>query len=230
MSNTGKAAGLGCLAIGGIALAAVVVLLVGAFGYVGSVKREGIRQETQLAAQYTANQNALSTYVKTVKEQAGIVRVQSAQLDTVLRDAVQGRYGTGGFQSNGQLISAMREAYPDLSQLAKAQDRLFDAISAGRTEFKNKQDELAQRVAVYDAWTNDGVIRPFFVKMYFPSNVLRVRKGDGFVTGEAALQMIRTQVLDDRTLHSFETGKEEAIDFGAPADGTVAASRDTTHR
>lgn len=209
-----------------IVMGTFLLTVIGLASYAAGVKREGTAHETGMAAQYAANQNGLSSYVTSIKEQAGIASIKNEQLDQVLRNAVSGRYADGGASTRNALVVAITEAYPDLRQL-DVWDQLITQIQAGRTAFKNKQDALSDRVRRYHAWRSDGIlVRPLLVNAYFPSDVLEVRKGDGFVTGEEALRLIRTQVLDGTTTKAFETGKMEPIQFEGPRSG----SRDSAAR
>ena len=100
-----------------IALAAVGLFSAfGFYGFVNSTRTEGIQYETAISAQYQVNQNELSTYVVSIKEQVGIANLKSAKIDTILRHAVEGRYGDDGFKPNGAMFSAIQEAYPDMTQ------------------------------------------------------------------------------------------------------------------
>ena len=200
-----------------VALAAVLVFTIGAFGfygYVNGIRSEGITQETALSAQYESNQNELSTYVTSFYEQLGLANRKSAVLDTILRNAVQGRYGDDGFKPNGAMFSAITEAYPDMTQNLKVFDDIAAHVRAGRETFKGKQNQLIDRSRVYKTWLNDGLIRQYVVKnvLGFPSNVLQARIGGKVVaSGPDAFEQIQSIVMTASTAEAFTTGRQEAL-------------------
>ena len=197
-------------------IALVVVGLLSAagfYGFVNSTRTEGIQYETAISAQYQVNQNELSTYVVSIKEQVGIANLKSAKIDTILRHAVEGRYGEDGFKPNGAMFSAIQEAYPDMTQNLALFDRIAESVRAGRTEFKQKQDRLLDQVRVYKTFMSDGLVRQFVVKnmLGFPSDNLQARIGAKVVTGKDALDQIQVIVLTTGVAENFSTGTMDAI-------------------
>lgn len=199
-----------------IGIAAIVVAVFSGlsfYGFVNSTRTEGIQQETAISAQYQTNQNELSTYVVSIKEQVGIANLKSAKIDTILRHAVEGRYGDDGFKPNGAMFSAIQEAYPDMTQNLALFDRIAESVRAGRTEFKLKQDRLLDQVRVYKTFMSDGLVRQFVVKnlLGFPSNNLQARIGTKVVYGNQALDQIQVIVLTTGVSENFSTGTMDAI-------------------
>ena len=123
-------------AAGGIALVLLVVLF--SFMKVNSIQKTAIDKETQLNAQYEVTQIKYSGFRTGFYEQLGIAREKSDKLDKILFDAIRGRYDgkTSAQPGNGQLFSAIYEAYPDLTAL-NIYDRIVDYIQAGRAQLRN---------------------------------------------------------------------------------------------
>lgn len=189
---------LGAIGIGGLSF----------YGYVNSLRSEGIDHETVLSAQYQTNQNELSTYVVSIKEQVGIANIKSAKLDTILRHAVEGRYGEDGFKPNGAMFSAITEAYPDLTQNLSLFDEIAASVRSGRIAFKGKQDQLIDRARVYNRFLEDGLLQRFVVQnlLGHPTAALKARIGTNVVSGQAALDQIQVIVLTEGTAESFKSG------------------------
>lgn len=202
-----------------ICVALVFLLIVGySYNKINSLHRKGVDRETELTATYLDAQNELGAFISTFYEQVGIADRKSAQLDTVLSDAVKGRYdGTGltpatpGQTQGNQLISAMVEAYPDLGGL-NSYDRILDTISAGRSAFKNKQTDLLDKLRGYDKWRNQNIVGSFFIRLAgFPSDNLRAQVGQQFVTGKAAENQMYVIVLPSDAAQAYTTGTLEPL-------------------
>lgn len=203
-----------------IAIGIVITLLISVFGIYGKfngIHNKAVDMETQLSQMHRDNQNVLSTFVVSIKEQSQIAHVKSDKLDQILKDAVSGRYdGDSRAQplaSNPALISAVVEAYPDLAGL-NIFDKLFDAIASGRAEFKNRQSALLDRIRAYDRWRKSGIIDSKLISLYgVPTSNLEVRIGNEVKTGEEALNEMRRLVLAADATEQFRTGELEQLDL-----------------
>jgi hypothetical protein len=203
--------------VGGIVVFFLIVSLF-TYGKINSLHREGIDRETQLTATYLDAQNTLGAFISTFYEQVGIADRKSAQLDAVLSDAVKGRYDTTGLipavpgqvQGN-QLISAIVEAYPDLSGL-NTYDRILDTIAAGRQSFKNVQSVLLDKLRAYDRWRKQNIFGSLLIKVAgFPSDSLRAQIGTQFITGVAAENQMYVIVLPSDVSKAYTTGTLEPL-------------------
>lgn len=207
----------------GVAVA-FLVLFGGAFAKMDGLRHKGVDLETQLTAQYLSNQNELSSFISTFYEQAGIADRNAEQLDTVLEDAIKGRYDDTGLEAGipgqgNQLISAMVEAYPDLAGLTDQYATLLDTISAGREAYKNKQNQLLDLLRAYDRWRNEGIVSSFLIRVAgFPSSNLRAIVGETSVTGQAALDQMYRIVLTSAAVDAYETGELDPLQL-PPLDG-----------
>lgn len=203
-----------------IAVLTVLVLIFGVVTYskFNSLRHTGVDKETALTAQYLDNQNELGSFISTFYEQTGIADRKSAQLDLILSDAVKGRYdktgltpATPGQTQGNQLISAIVEAYPDLSGL-NSYDKILDTISAGRTAYKNKQTLLLDMLRSYDKWRKEGILSTLLIKIAgFPSDSLRAQVGTEFVKGSAAEDKMYVIVLPSDANKAYTTGTLEPL-------------------
>lgn len=208
-----------------ITIVVAVALLIGGasfYGYYNSLNTERVDHETTLSATYQSNQLELDTYVKTIKEAVGIANVKSDKIDQILRDAVSGRYGDsrenldGSKPVNGQggsFISAIVEAYPDLKGQLDSYDRIIDKVFAGREAFKNKQDNLLDRVRAYEKWMNTGLVQSYIIQNMIgcPTKLLEARVGTSVKHGQEALDQIKLVVTSSSTGDAFNTGKEDGV-------------------
>lgn len=200
------------IAIGGVV---GVLLLVGLliYGKANGINNTAVDKETQLSAQYLDNQNYLSTYTSKFYEQAGIVQAKSDAMDRIILDAVKGRYekGSTAAPTGGQLISAMVEAYPDLSGL-DSYDRILETIEAGREGYRQQQSKLLDMLRAYDKWRNTGLINKQFIKMMgVPTDNLVAQVGDKRTMGEAARTEMYRIVLTSSARQAYETGTMEPL-------------------
>lgn len=198
-----------------VVLGAVGVGLLSLYGFVNSTRNEGIGLETQLNAQYLANQNELSTFVSSFYEQVGVANLKSAKMDQILTDAVKGRYegkdGGGYGQGSSPFFSAIVEAYPDVKSL-DIYDKIVSFIQSGRESYKNKQDKLLDQMRAYDTWRKSGLVRSQVVAtLGFPSENLEARVGTNVVRGVAAREQMLLIVTTSDTKKAYETGTMEPL-------------------
>lgn len=197
----------------GIPLVLLVVIAVSIFGYVNSVRNEGIRQEAALVAQYQDNQNELSTYILQFNESLGIADRSSERLNTILSEAIKGRYdGNMEPGTNGSMFSAIAEAYPDLTASTESYEKVQDLVVSGRNAYKNKQSMLLDRIRVYETWSESGLVKSQVVNsLGFPSDRLEARVGQDVARGVDALDRMKTLVLVGEAIESYETGTTDSL-------------------
>ena len=197
----------------GATLLAFVLFIVVLFGTVNSYNQKAVRMETALSAQYQANQNELSKFVSSFYETMGIADRKSQQLNTILTDALKGRYEgkTSAQPGQGQLFSAIVEAYPDLSGL-NTYDKVVDLVVSGRQSYANKQDKLLDMLRSYNSWRNESLFRkPVLNMMGVPTDSLVARVGNHRSTGEAALEKMHLIVLTSQAQDAYENGTMDPL-------------------
>lgn len=105
----------------------------------------GVQQENALAAQLDSNKNNLGQLTLKVREALKLAEINNEDLNDVLRNAIQGRYGENGAQT---AVLFVQENYPgvyDPSMFKTVQQ----TILAGRTDFEAKQNILIDQARVY---------------------------------------------------------------------------------
>ncbi|MFZ2193656.1 MAG: hypothetical protein WAV31_05420 [Candidatus Moraniibacteriota bacterium] len=185
----------------------ILFAVLGVYGYVNGLRSTSISYETQLNAQYLANQNYLSAYISGFYEQIGVGNLKSDKLDKILLDAVKGRYEKEGFSSNGALFSAIAEAYPDLSGL-NIFDKIVDYIASKREGYRAIQDKLLDMLRSYDAWRQDGFVQSQIVASFLgvPSQRLEARIGDSVLRGSEAREKMWQIVLTQEAKDAYQSG------------------------
>lgn len=199
-----------------IAAGLLVALVMGVslFAKFDSTQRKGVSFETQLNAQYKSNQNELSAFISGFYETMGIAETKSEVLDKVLTNAVTGRYDENSSASpaNGQVFSAIVEAYPDINGSLAAYDKVIDYVTAGREAYKQDQDRLLDMLRVYDSWRESGLIESKIVSMSgFPSSRLKANTGASTLEGAAALERMYAIVLTQDAVDAYETGMMDPL-------------------
>lgn len=195
-------------------LAGLFIFGVSIFSTLNSYQKDGVSQETALSAQYLDNQNELSSYIATFYETIGVANLKSDKMDKILTDAVKGRYDgkTSAQPGQGQLFSAIVEAYPDIQNAMGIYDKIVDFIRAGREAFKQKQTKLLSMLQTYDNWRQSGLIRPAVLRvMGFPSDALEARIGSNVKRGAAARDQMYLIVLTGDALKAYETGRQDPL-------------------
>jgi hypothetical protein len=195
----------------------ILIAIIGGslYGWANGVNSDGVRKEAALNAQYQDNQNELSTYILKFNESLGIADRSSSKLDSIILDAVKGRYdndtslkpGTGG-----TMFSAITEAYPDLTATTESYAKVQDLVSTGRDAYKNKQSKLLDMLRDYDTWQNTGFIqRGMIHNLGFPSRNLTATKNGVTIHGEDALDQMRQIVLTSNARKAYDTGTMDPL-------------------
>lgn len=203
-------------AVAGVFALIFVSLLVWTLASWSSIKNDGVAYENQLVATDKKVQNNLSAFRQGFYEQFSVVDAKKKALDEILTNAVTARYEAGGatadpFARKGPLFSALAESYPQLTGL-DVYDKVVDYIQAGRARFRNVQDELQDRIRVYNTWRQKGIVHEPMVKLVgFPSDRLYTTRGGQRVSGQAALEKMEELVLSKDTNEIFRTGEDQAL-------------------
>lgn len=131
--------------VGGL-VAFVLVVAGTLFASYVSANNYGAQIEAQLRAQYSNNQNILTSYYQKIKEAAQVPDMYAEDLKKVTTAAIQGRYGDKGSQATFQWL---KEQNPQLD--VKVYTKLQQIIEAGRDEFKNGQSKMLDVKRQYEA-------------------------------------------------------------------------------
>lgn len=190
-------------------LAVIAIAIVSIFGYINSVRSEGKGKENNLERTYKNAQDELSKVTLTVKETAGIADKAGSKIDTIIKDAVTGRYdGAMDAGTGGAMFSAIQEAYPELAANVALYAKVQDAIIAGRLSFSNSQKVLLGEVTSYENWMEQDITRSMVVNMLgFPTDSLEAQIGTNVYHGRDALAKIKTLVLTKDTVTAYDTGE-----------------------
>lgn len=134
----------------------------------------GVSTENSIEAQYTANQNFLGQQTLKVKESLGVAKLETKALDSIIRGALEGRYGSDG-EGAKQAMLWVQEQYPGAYSNALYVN-VQQTILAGRTDFQVKQDLLTDKVAAYKTLT-ESVWSGFWLKLAgFPRSTFKFEK------------------------------------------------------
>lgn len=207
-----------------VAAASISVLALIVFSYWNGVRNTGIRLERQLTSQYLDNQNYLSAFISGFYEQVSVAQTQSDRLNTVLNEAVKGRYeGEGGFSVDSAFFAAVVEAYPEasLEQLLENWGKIQDYIASQREGYRNVQSKLLDQLRTYDTWRETGLFKHLFVGWIgFPSGSLEARIGRSKTTGDEAREQMYAIVLTEAAKEAYEEGEMAPLEVPGPTGAT----------
>ena len=197
-----------------------------------STRNDMISKENELTAQYKDNQNVLSKFRAGFYEQIGVAEAKSEAMDQILTDAVKSRYvdpsgETVNPPTNGELFSAMVEAYPDLAGL-DVYDEIVNYIQGGRADYASAQTKLLDMIRRYKTWKDQGLIHSRFTAMVgSPSERLVAVDQDGApITGAAALAKMEDIVTLAEVQDIYASGEDQVLtiperDETVPDQGTA---------
>lgn len=202
------------LVVSGIIFLVVIISVVSIFTKFNGIQKEGVKLEQALTAQYKDNQNELSAFISGFYETLGVADQKSEKINAILTDAVKGRYeeGSSASPANGQMISALVEAYPDLGQNMQSYDKVIDYVVSGREAYKQDQSKLLDMLRAYDTWRESGLIDSKLVSLTgFPSHRLEANTSNIRVSGMDARNRMYDIVLTGDANTAYETGTMDPL-------------------
>ncbi len=198
---------------GGIAIALIIAVAV-AYGTINSARGGAIQRENRIVAQYQNNQNELAGYILSFNETLGIADRQSDTLNTIISDAVQGRYdgalepGTGG-----AFFSAIAEAYPDLTATTETYAKVQDFVISGREAFKNQQSKLIDIINEYKTWTTSDIFRSFVLDTFVgtPTDLMVIEDAGQTYRGQDALDRASRIIVTPEVENIYDEGTQDSL-------------------
>lgn len=199
---------------GGIALVVVLVMAISAYATINGARNGAITREQAIAAQYKDNQNELAAYVLSFNESLGIADRQSDVLNSIILEAVQGRYdGEMSPGTGGSMFSAIAEAYPDLTATTETYSKVQDLVVSGRDAFKNKQSKLLDLIRDYTTWTKGDIFRSWLLTNIVgaPTDELVIVDNGETYRGQAALDRAARIITTEQVTEIYEEGTQEPL-------------------
>jgi hypothetical protein len=203
---------------GGIAGVLVLCLL---FYFVASngVTNDGNKKQQSLIALYNETTNHLSDCLVKTKQSVGGATANAGVVEKIVTNAVKGQYdnrsATGhptGELNNSFLLQAVRQAYPDTTQVSKVYQDVLIVINGCRTDFRDSQSHLQKAVTTFNGWrTGSWTVRTFGGGNY-PNDDLEITVSGKPVTGKAALAQMRNLVVVSAAQTGRDTGKIDNSD------------------
>lgn len=149
-------------------LVGILVAIIAFVGIIGmmyvSNHNKAVAHEEAIIAQYDSNRNSLSALTLSVMESAQVPEMARDDLNLVISNALEGRYGEDG---SNAMFQAMSEAYPgELS--SELYTNIQNQIESGRRNFKNDQDMLLGKVQGYRTDLRSFVSGTFMSAAGFP--------------------------------------------------------------
>lgn len=212
--------------IGGIVGVGVVIILITLaivnWGFGNNATNLGKQKQATLNAQYLNNQNFLSDCIVKVNGVANVAITNADKTNEILTEAMKGRYddNSSAQPGNGQMFSAIVEAYPNLTNVNGSFDRVATTLVGCRTDYRDQQTLLLSKLQEFDRWrTGSRIARSKAGK--FPDDDLIARIGKTKYTGQEALDKMYEIVVTDDTVDAYTEGT-------IPSDGANPFSTTTT--
>jgi len=187
----------------------VVLFGLGLYGYAASIRNQALAWETELNAVIRVEVSERATYENTFYEQTGLANLKSAKMDTIITNALEGRYGDNPNQGQA-LLQAIAEAYPDTSGL-NIYDKILPTVSAGREAIRNKQNLRIEKAQAYNYWRKEGIFRAWVLSGLYPSRDLEFSVGGVKYYATEALEKMAEPISTANVNKSFETGVETPL-------------------
>lgn len=174
-----------------IVLGLVFVFMVSMVGTYINKANEGTRHETNIEKFDKDSQNVLSAYTMKIKEMAQIPDKFKADLQDVIKQTFEGRYGADGSKAVFQFIKEQNMTLdPSLYRNIQV------AMEAGRNDFKMSQTKKLDACAGYENARNY-VVGGFFLQMA------------GFPKKD--IDKLCRIIVDSSTTDKFNSGVDEVI-------------------
>lgn len=148
--------------------------------------------EEGIVATHKNNQNILSQYGQKIAEAAQVPEMARQDTQVLIREAIQGRYGSGG---SGAIFQAIQEQNPSIDPVLYR--KLQQLVESGRSEFQQGQSRLLDQTRVYKTALSTFWTGRFMGMAGYPKIELR---DYGIITTERADE-------------AFKTGREAPIEL-----------------
>lgn len=182
-----------------IVMFAFMVLTIGSvIMYAIGVRDNFVRLENSIMTNYEDSKNVHSNYVLKIQEMVQVPKMATEQLQTLIRESIQGRYGEDGSKAVFQFI---KEQNPTVSP--ELYTNIQKEIAGGRTDFENKiRIVIDNKRVAYNMLdqTTSGFMLSF---MGMP------RKNIGYNGGKDDYPVI----MSGQSKTTFETGIDEGVKF-----------------
>lgn len=166
--------------------------------YAVSIRNDFVRLENAIHANYEDSKNLHSNYVLKIKEMAQVPKMATAQLTTIVREAIQGRYGDDGSQAVFQFI---QEQNPTVDQ--QLYTNIQKEISGGRTDFANRITIVNDSKRVAHNMLDDTVGGVLLELMGMP------RKNIGYNGSKDDYPVI----MSEQSAETFKTGIDNGVNM-----------------
>ncbi len=164
---------------------------------------EGRAMEAELNALYIKCQNYLFSSDLILKEMGNLEATEAERITTVMTDVITARYMN---IQNSNMPMFLRESYPDLRGLGISYDRLAELIVSRRQGFQNYQEQLADKITVFEKWRT-ATLRAILIAKDFPDDKLEaIINGNVVATGNMALQKMKQLISDKETNATYHSG------------------------
>ena len=186
----------------------VALLLTSLVSCAGNADNNGKTKEADLTYQYKVNFAYLSNCLANGSAAAGVASANAAATDKILMDAVTGRYqgNSSAKPGDGQMFSAIKEAYPDISGVNNSYQKVMDVIIGCRTDYLGQQVQLADKLRSFDKWRHSTRIARKYANKY-PDVDLIVDMPDGTtLTGPAAEKKMGQLIVTAAAAKAQTTG------------------------
>lgn len=175
--------------VGGLA-ALVVLVAVSLFGTYISYHNTGAQYETKLEATWQENKVVLNTYTTKVQEVAQVPAMHKKDLQEIVKQTFEGRYGKDGSKAVFQFITEN-----NLNLDPQLYRQIQQVMESGRNDFQTSQKSLIDVKRSYETQLN----------MFWSGLWLKVA---GYP--KINLNKYKIVVLDDVNT-KFESGKDSVI-------------------
>jgi len=187
----------------------LIIVLVAFFGlmfvfaagiglYAVNKRNSFIAVENGIVFSYEESKNVHSNYVLKIKEMAQVPAMATAQLATIIREAIQGRYGDDGSKAVFQFI---KEQNPTVDQ--SLYTNIQKEITGGRSDFKTSITRVNDRKQVATNMLDD-TVGGFFLKfMGMP------RKHFGYDGDKDDYPVI----MSEQSAETFKTGIDKGVEL-----------------
>ena len=152
----------------------------------------GADMDAQLKAEWTNNQQILSSYTLKLREAAHVPDKYQAALKDIVTATFQGRYGDNGSQATMQWIKENNLQFD-----ASMYKQLQQIIESGRNEFKNSQTKLIDLKRQYEAAQNHVWSGIWLKQTGYPKVPLSTY----------------TIIVESSTVEKFKTGVDTEVKF-----------------
>ncbi|MDR1357753.1 MAG: hypothetical protein LBJ48_00125 [Coriobacteriales bacterium] len=181
-----------------LGILAILVIMNVVYSIVNTINK-GKKVEATLSTRFMEVQNQLADCMFRIRSIGSITNSEAAFLETIMHEAISGRYGEG----QGANAFILAENYPELAGASVPFERIAEAINGSMADFRRQQSSLLSQLEQFEHWRTGTLLSRIVIGNRYPDRDLIARIGNNTYYGPEALEQMYRIVHTSESLQAY---------------------------